>query len=139
MVPISPTAASKHRQTCSPPLKRRATFHEQKSRIKHRRGDHSHVYTHHDNPTPLLMRSPIRMFKQKIPKKKKKHNKNITTHKACTVRRRFYRALRGCWAPGAVRAGFSSSFSCAVAATLCGMEDGCACTATGCDFSRWPF
>lgn len=92
---------------------------------KHRQRHYSHVNTHHDNATPLdstLIKAAdafaTHTQKKDVPR----------------CRRRW-----GGWAPGAVRARFSSSFSSGVAVTLCGMEDECVCTAAGCDSSRWPF
>lgn len=40
---------------------------------------------------------------------------------------------------GSCPGSFQLVFSCGVAATLCGMEDGCVCAAASCDSSRWPF
>lgn len=87
------------RHVTHPPQTQGHVSRGEKTRIKQRRGHHSHVYTHHVNATPL-MRSPNRFIHIDmfcfVFLKKEKSRRCIATHKTCVARRRSCRVSRGC-------------------------------------------
>lgn len=101
------------RHVTHPPQTQGHVSRGEKTRIKQRRGHRSHVHTHHVNATSL-MRSPNRFIHIEMFKKKKKEKKKPQMHRYSQNVRCATTLVPGVarlWAPGAVRARFSSSLA----------------------------